>query len=122
DIIERAFDDDEIRSLLVATRDQRVEATRRSAARRLVAERARTANRFDTREVVSGDELTIGLFREADVRDAVSRGHGSASCARRVTLRATGEREAFQVMDDLFNPGGGFFVTAEYDETVWRTE
>jgi hypothetical protein len=27
----------------------------------------------------------------------------------------------FQVIEDVFNPGGGYFVTAEYSEETWRT-
>jgi len=35
-------------------------------------------------------------------------------------LRSTGDG-SFQVIQDEFNPNGGYFVTAEYSEDTWRT-
>ena len=120
-IIEATLDDEVVRELLTQTREQHAEAVRRAAGHRLIAERSKAANRFDTRELHEGDTLTIGLFREDDVRDAIARGHASAVCARRVVLLGTSNAPVLRTMDDVFNPGGGYFVTPEYDENVWRT-
>jgi hypothetical protein len=120
-IVEATFDDDELRELLAQARDQQAEAMKRATECELIAARSRAANRFDTHDLGEGDTLTVGLFREADVRDAIGRGHRSAVCARRVAFVGTSAPALLQVMDDVFNPGGGFFVTPQYDESVWRT-
>jgi hypothetical protein len=36
-------------------------------------------------------------------------------------LRATDDPGVFGVVEDVFNPRGGYFVTAQYDEQTWRT-
>jgi hypothetical protein len=75
---------------------------------------------LDTRDVPAGELLTLGLFRERDAGAAVSRGRASSTCARRLVLRATGDG-TLQVIEDVFNPDGGYFVTAEYSEETWRS-
>lgn len=121
EIIERAYGDDVIRELLEAERAARVEHARRTAEGRALASKIRAENRLDTREVLPHRRLTLGLFREADVQGAVARGHVSDTCARRLVLRATDEPGVFGVIEDVFNPRGGYFVTAQYDEKTWRT-
>jgi hypothetical protein len=120
-IIEDTLDDAELREVLTQTREQHADAVRHAAGYRLIGERARAANRFDTREIAEGDALTVGLFREADVHDAIPRGHRSTVCARRLVLVGTCDDALLHVMDDVYNPGGGLFVTPDYDETVWRS-
>jgi hypothetical protein len=66
--------------------------------------------------------VTLGLFREPDVRAAVGRGPTSTTCARRVVLRRGREPGAFHVVEDVFNPAGGYFVTAVYDAGAWESE
>ena len=109
-ILESVFGDAELRRALEPVRDAAVAAAD-----------ARAAQRLDTTVPAEGDVLALGLFREPDVRAAIPRGHVSASCARRVTLRARGDG-TFQVIDDVFNPNGGYFVTREYREETWRDE
>jgi hypothetical protein len=121
DIIERVYGDDVISDLLEAERAARVEQARRTAEGRALAGKIRAENRFDTREVRPHRMLTLGLFRETDVQAALSRGQVSNTCARRLVLRATDEPGVFQVIEDVFNPRGGYFVTAQYDEQTWRT-
>jgi hypothetical protein len=120
-IIEHVFGDEEIRAALDADHQTRLEASRRAVAAGGLIAKARLDRRLDTREVPSSELLTLGLFRETDVHDAIDRGHEAATCARRVVLRATTDPGAFQVIEDVFNPEGGFFVTGYYDESTWRT-
>jgi hypothetical protein len=118
-VLERVFDDEEIRSYLEAHRAAaHQEAEGRAGLLELVA-RARRERRIDTRDVAAGEELALGLFRDGDVRAAVARGHTSSTCARRLALRALGDGR-FQVIADTFNPNGGYFVTAEYSADTWR--
>jgi hypothetical protein len=70
--------------------------------------------------VAADERLTLGLFRESDVSAAAERGHLSATCARRLVLRAGAEPGNFHVVEDVFNPVGGYFVTGQYDEDTWR--
>jgi hypothetical protein len=121
EIIERVYGDEVISDLLATERAARLEQARRTAEGRALAGRIRAQNRFDTRDVPAHTMLTLGLFREPDVQAAVSRGHVSATCARQLVLRATDEPGVFQVIEDVFNPRGGYFVTAQYDEHTWRT-
>ena len=60
----------------------------------------------------------MGLFREPDVRAATTRGHRSDTCARSLVLRSLGDG-TLRVIDDAFNPRGGYFVTREYDSAAW---
>ena len=62
-----------------------------AAARLDLVARARAEGRLDTRDVPAGEQLTLGLFREHESRAAVSRGHASSTCARRLVLRAVGD-------------------------------
>jgi hypothetical protein len=101
----------------------------RWAARWAVAgRRADLVERFvehgllDTRCVPADERLTLGLFREVDVESALRRGRASSTVARRLVVRATAEPGMFEVVDDVFIPARGLFVTAEYDEAAWRTE
>lgn len=120
-IVGEVYGDEEIGAYLEAERSARLADARTNAARLDLARRARSERRLDTGEVARGDALTLGLFREHDVGAAVARGHMSSGCARRLVLRSTGEG-TLQVMEDVFNPGGGYFVTAEYSEETWRTK
>lgn len=120
-IIEHAFGDDEIRTYLRAERDARLAQVTRDAARTAVVRSARLAGRLDTATVEIGDELTVGLFRESQVRAALARGRHAANCARRLVL--VHERDAiYRVLDDVFNPYSGYFVTREYDHQTWEQE
>jgi hypothetical protein len=119
-VIEHVYGDEEIREYLGAERSAHLARARAAAARLELVERARAEGRLDTRDVPAGEQLTLGLFREREARAAVSRGHSSSTCARRLVLRAVGDG-TFQVIEDVFNPDGGYFVTAEYSEDTWRT-
>lgn len=121
-ILEKAFGDDEIAAALQAERAARLGELRRSTGHQQVARRARAERRLDTREVAEHDVVTLGLFREADVHAAVARGHRSTAAARRVVLRRGSEPGVFQVVEDAFNPDGGYFVTAEYDRQTWQAD
>lgn len=120
-VIERTFGDEEIRAALAAEREERLAQARRASARRALTARARVGNAFDTRHIPADEQLTVGLFREADVRAAIARGHTCTTCARRVVLLGRSEPGTFQVIEDVFNPAGGYFVTGRYDEETWRT-
>ena len=119
ELIERVYGDEEIRTYLEEERAARLETARLDAERDELCRAARARRALDARRVPRGEELTLGLFRDNDVRAAVSRGHGSSTCARRVILRALGDGR-FQVVEDVFNPNGGYFVTGEYSEDTWR--
>jgi hypothetical protein len=119
-IIEEVYGDEEIGAYLEAERSVRLAEARTVGQRLDVVRKARAERRLDTRDVTRGEVLTLGLFREHDVWAAVSRGNTSSTCARRLVLWCVGEG-TFQVMQDAFNPNGGYFVTAEYSEETWRT-
>ncbi len=116
-ILERVFDDDELRTYLVDEHERRAARSGRSGARMALAEAAGAARRLDTTEIADGDQVAVGLFRESDVRAAIARGSRSDACTRRLVLRRDGD--AFRVIEDVFNPRGGYFVTAEYDRAAW---
>ncbi|MFL6205301.1 MAG: hypothetical protein ACJ739_08100 [Acidimicrobiales bacterium] len=118
-VLERVYGDDEIRAYLDAHRASLLADAEGHAGRIQLAARVRKERRLDTRDVDTGEELTLGLFREHDVRPALARGHTSSTCARRLVLRAVGDGR-FQVMEDTFNPRGGYFVTADYSEDTWQ--
>jgi hypothetical protein len=119
-ILERVYGDEAIRDLLEAEHERCRARALRSAATRQLVNRARAESRFDTREAPAGATVTLGLFREPDVRVATGRGRRSTACARRVVLRAIDPGGRFMVIEDVFNPDGGYFVTAQYDEDTWR--
>src|SRR5262245_37888783 len=120
-IIEEVYGDDEIGAYLDAERSARLAEARRGRERLELARGARVERRLDTRDVARNEVLTLGVVREQDAGEAVSRGHASSTCARRLVLTCTGDG-TFQVIEDVFNPGGGYFVTAEYSEDTWRAE
>ena len=45
----------------------------------------------------------------------------SATCARALVLRAEAPPR-LRVIEDVFNPRGGLFVTRDYDESVWQAD
>jgi hypothetical protein len=119
-LIERVYGDAEIAGFLADERAARLEGLRQHNAELTIARRARLEQRLDTAAIESPAELTLGLFRESDVRAAVARGSSSATCARRVVLRTGPRPGTFHVVEDVFNPRGGLFVTAEYDHDTWQ--
>ena len=68
------------------------------------------------------EELTLGLFVPDSVRVAIARGRAAAGCARELVLRTTAEPGVLRVVQDLYDPQRGFFVTAEYDKATWTAE
>ena len=121
-VLARAFDDDDIRAALADERAARVEELERAGRREALARSVRAEHRLDTRDVPPQELLTLGLFRDADVRGALALGERSTTCARRLVLRHVGEDDTFQVIEDVFNPAGGYFVTAGYDRDTWMDD
>lgn len=117
-ILERVFGDDEIGAHLAEEHARRSARLGASGARLALVDAARSARLLDLREVGEGEQVTVGLFREPDVRAAITRGHRSDSCARSLVLRSVGDG-TLRVIDDAFNPRGGYFVTREYDAAAW---
>ncbi|MBL8778581.1 MAG: hypothetical protein JNK12_21805 [Acidimicrobiales bacterium] len=123
EVIERVFGDEEVRGYLQLERAARREQARRTATHHALAIQARTDGLLDTRLLPAGTALTLGLFREPEVAAAVRRGSGSTTCVRRLVLRAEGDRDgALRVVEDVFDPSRGYFVTGDYDERTWRSE
>ena len=120
-VLEKAFGDEEIREYLRVERDARLEQLRRDDRHRALALAFRAAGEIDTRTLPRGVVLTLGLFRERDAEAAVRRGAQSTTAARRLVLRA-GDPPWLRVIEDLFNPHRGYFVTSDYDEHRWRAE
>jgi len=120
-VLERLFDDDELREFLGARHEARRDEVERRATDLARARAARAAGRIDVRLLPAGVELTLGLFRPTDVHAAVRRGRVSSVCARQLVVRTT-ETDDVHVLEDVFNPKRGFFVTSDYDEAVWETE
>jgi len=120
EILVRVFDDAELRAVFDAERRDRIERLGRDAAREQMAADARATGRLDMCTVPDGERVTLGLFRERDVHAAIDLGHRSSSCARRVVLAADGPDGSFRVIEDVFNPAGGYFVTGEYDQATWE--
>ena len=106
-VIERVFDDDELAAALAAFRGDLLAAAERRAIAAAVAE----GTRLDTVRVPAGGRLTLRLFRE-----------GTATCARRLRLQSLEEPGAFQVIDDVFNPDGDYFVTGAYDQSTFERD
>ena len=89
----------------------------------LPSSRASSLDTPSTRgELAPDEQLTIGLFREVDVQSALAQGRSSSTCARRLVLRGTDDAGVLLVVEDVFNPARGLFVTADYDERTWRDE
>ena len=121
DVLARVFDDAELRDHLADEhRRHRAQLALDGVHARLLAS-CRATGALDTRELVAGDLLTLDLFREADVRAAVARGRRSDAAARTLVLRCV-EPGELRVIEDVFNPRGGYFVTREYDATTWEAE
>jgi len=106
-VLERVFGDEEIRAALAAER---------------LARTASSTRRLDVDDVPLGQLLTLGLFREGDAGAAVGRRPCSTAAARRLALRRIAGPGTFAVVEDVFNPDGGYFVTAEYDRDTWLRE
>ena len=121
-VIERVFDDAEVRALLETRRARRVAEAKAAEDRRAVVNTAVRADCLDLLTLPDGATLTLGLFRPRDVRAAIGRGQNSDVCARSLELRTTPTPGSFRVIDDVFNPRGGLFVSAEYDQALWRSE
>ena len=121
-VLERVYGDDEIREYLAAEHAARVEQVRRTADRRTTALAARAAGRLDLAALPETEELTLGLYVPDSVRVAIARGRAAAGCARELVLRTTAEPGVLRVVQDLYDPQRGFFVTAEYDKATWATE
>lgn len=120
-VLERVFDDGEIRSFLADRRQRRREEVERGTGDRALAMAARGERRLDLGMLPSTVQVTVGLFRPAEVQEALLRGAASSACARQVTVRA-GHDGLVRVLADVFNPRHGYFVTADYDETLWSAE
>ncbi len=122
ELLAGSFDDPVIDAFLTARQAISVEATRQQARIRTLATEARAHGRLDLAAMPSGIEVTLGLFRERDVRAAVIRGYKSESTARRLILRTTDQPGRLHVIEDVFNPTKGYFVSASYDEEAWASE
>lgn len=120
-VLEKAFGDDEIREHLQAERDARLAQVQRDDEREALVRQFRAAGQIRTELVPEGVLLTLGLFREREVAAALRRGSRSTNAARRLVLRA-GAAHEFRVVEDVFNPQRGFFLSEDYDERIWRGE
>ena len=121
-VIERVFDDAEIRRYLTTEHEALRDRVLRTAEHHALALRFRADGALDTTELPAGTPLTLGLFREPDVAAAVRRGSASSACARRLVLRAEGAAGALRVVEDVFDPNRAYFVTGDYDERTWQIE
>jgi hypothetical protein len=121
-VLEGLFDDDDLRAALADDRARRVERAQHLARHAALVEHAASHRRLDTRLIPPDEQLTLGLFREEDVRAALLRGRAATTCARRLVLVATAPAGTFEVVEDVFNPTGALFVTADYDDATWRAE
>lgn len=121
EVLARVFDDTELRNHLGDEHRRRAAQVARDGARAALVASCRDVGALDTRDLVAGDQLTLDLFREADVRAAASRGRRSDGAARTLVLRCDAPGE-LRVIEDVFNPRGGYFVTREYDAATWESE
>jgi len=119
-ILERAFTDGELRDALAGERARVVERHARRA--RLAELTGPHGDALDTSALEDGDRLELGLFRERHVHDAIPLGSRSTACARRLVLSSIGADGALRVIEDVFNPSGGYYVTEEYDVDTWSDE
>ena len=115
-VLERLFGDAELRDALDDERTARLSTLRRDVERRALVDDVVSGDRLDLGRLPGGTVVSLGLFRPEDVRAAVGRGQDSDVCARLLVLRAAGDDDGFRVIDDVFNPRGGLFVTAAYDQ------
>ncbi|MCI3949050.1 MAG: hypothetical protein K0R11_984 [Acidimicrobiales bacterium] len=121
-VIEHAFGDEEIRAALEDERAVRLDEVRRTEARRRLARHARVDQLLDVDGVPVGELLVLGLFREPDVAAAAGRGARSSAAARRLVLRRVEGSGNFAVVEDVFNPEGGYFVDVTYDRDAWALD
>ena len=121
EVLAGVFDDAELRDHLGEEHRRRRAAIERTGAASALVTAARVAGALDTTALVEGDQLTVDLFREGDVRTVMARGRRSDSAARTLVLRSEGGSR-LRVIEDVFNPRGGYFVTREYDATTWAEE
>ena len=122
EVLARLFGDVELREALERARDERLSSLRRAVARRDVLAAAVAEGRLGTDGLPEGTRLELGLFRPEDVQAGIGKGPDSDVCARLLVLRANGPGGTFRVIDDVFNPRGGLFMSAAYDGSVWRRE
>ena len=104
-VIERVFDDEELAGALSSFRSDLLAAAQRRALAAAVA----VGTRLDTVRVPAGGRLMLDLYRE-----------GTGNCARRLRLQSLDVPGAFQVVDDVFNPNGDYFVTGAYDRSTFE--
>lgn len=121
EILARAFDDDELRRFLADEHAAATERAQREGARHALLERCRAAGEIDVRWLPAGTTVALGLFREQDVAAAVRRGGASTTTARRLVLRSAGDGWA-RVVEDVFDPDRGYFLTTDYDHAAWQAE
>jgi hypothetical protein len=121
EVLVRVFDDAELRDHLGDVHRRYQADVARTGAKSALVSAARASGALDMRDLQAGDELTLDLFREADVRVAATRGRRSDTAARTLVLRCTAPGE-LRVIEDVFNPRGGYFVTRDYDTTTWEAE
>ena len=104
EILAELFDEAELRAALESERDHQVVEARRTLEREALASTVRDRQALDTRDVPADEELTLGLFREVDVRAVLTQG------ARRRRVRPAagaarhGRRRDLRVIEDVFNP------------------
>ncbi len=121
EILARTFDDDDLRRFLADERAAAVARAEQDGAHHALLERCRLAGEVDLRWLRAGATLALGLFREPEVAAAVRRGAASTTTARRLVLRATEDGWA-RVVEDVFDPDRGYFLTTDYDQAAWQAE
>lgn len=121
-VLERLIGEDDLRDALGADQRSQLADLRRQANAAEVVASVVDGQRIDLSSLPADVEVVLGLFRPEDVRSAAGRGRRSDVCARELVLRAAGEPGTFRVVDDVFNPRGGLFVSAAYDHSVWAAE
>jgi len=122
-VLADTFDDEELRTALAIERAAFEQRMRIDDGLRRRAAAARAAGQLDTTTLEVGDVVSLGLFAVRDVQAGVRRGRASDAAARVMTVRA--EQPAtgvLRVLTDTFNPDGGYFVTASYDQSTWAAE
>lgn len=123
EVVEAAFGDEQIRRYLTGEQEARRAIAARTGEARAAARRGRTERCLATDQLPLGHELSLGLFRPEDVHAGLTRGAASQVCARLLVLRTDAEADGpLQVLEDLFNPQHGLFVTADYDQSIWEKE
>ena len=121
EILARVFDDAELRRILADEHAAATARARREGEHHALLERCRAAGEIDLRWLPAGATLALGLFREPEVAAAVRRGAESTTTVRRLVLRAEDDGWA-RVVEDVFDPDRGYFLTTDYDHTAWHAE